>query len=66
MYESGSLLEEYPEGQEKWTYVCLVEGEKVQRVGILNPHHGRVAVPVMRKDYVEELAQQNASRGQTT
>jgi hypothetical protein len=28
MYGSGSLLEEYPEGQGKWTYICLVEEEK--------------------------------------
>jgi len=60
MYGSGSLLEEYLDGQGRWTYICVVEGEKVQRVGILNPHRGSVAVPVMRKDYVEEMAQQNA------
>jgi len=60
MYGSGSPLEVYPDEQGKWTYICPVEGEKVQQVRILDSHHGSVAVLVMRKDYVEELAQQNA------
>jgi hypothetical protein len=60
MYGSGSPLEVYLDEQGKWTYKCPVEGEKVQRVRILNSHRGSVAVPVMRKYYVEGLAQQDA------